>query len=76
MQRVERDNIKSLMDEAKEHHALQSLTNRLFLKMELYSSKIEEGGNLHDHINSFNQLVCPLLNADDKIEDEEQECYC
>ena len=51
--------------------ASKSLTNRLFLKMELYSSKMEEGGDLHDHVNSFNQLVCQLLNADGKIEDEE-----
>jgi len=40
--------------------------------MELYSSKMEEGDDHHDHINSFNQLVCQLLNADDKIDDEEQ----
>ncbi|VFQ86382.1 unnamed protein product [Cuscuta campestris] len=40
--------------------------------MELYSLKMEEGSNLHDHINMFNQLVCQLMNADDKIKDEEQ----
>ncbi|GJU60797.1 retrovirus-related pol polyprotein from transposon TNT 1-94 [Tanacetum coccineum] len=49
-----------------------SSTIRLFLKMELYSLKLEEGSNLHDHINSFNQLVCQLANVDDAIKDEEQ----
>ncbi|GJY68782.1 hypothetical protein Tco_0471764 [Tanacetum coccineum] len=40
--------------------------------MELYSLKLKEGSNLHDHINSFNQLVCQLANVDDAIKDEEQ----
>jgi len=53
-------------------YASKSLTNRLCLKMELYSLKMEEGDDLHDHTNSFNQLVCQLLNLDDKIDDEEQ----
>jgi len=35
-------------------YASKSLTNRLCLKMELYSLKMEECGNLHDHINAFN----------------------
>ena len=51
---------------------MKSLTNRLCLKMELYSLKMEERGNLHDHINLFNQLVCQLMNANDKIGEEEQ----
>jgi len=33
---------------------------------------MKEGRDLHDHINSFNQLVCQFLNADDNIKDEEQ----
>ena len=33
---------------------------------------MEESSYLHGHVNSFNQLVCQLLNADDNIEDEEQ----
>ncbi|GJY58466.1 hypothetical protein Tco_0458358 [Tanacetum coccineum] len=53
-------------------YASKSLTHILFLKMELYSLKLEEGSNLHDHINSFNQLVYQLTNVDDAIKDEEQ----
>jgi len=48
------------------------VTNRLCLKMELYKLKIEMEGDLHDHINKFNRLVSQLLNADDKLSDEEQ----
>lgn len=40
--------------------------------MELYQLKMEIGGNLHDHFDAFNQLVCQLVNADDKISDKQQ----
>ncbi len=63
---------KALWEKLESIYASKSLTNRLCLKMELYSLKMEEGGNLHDHINSFNQLVCQLSNADDNIKEEEQ----
>ncbi|GJV78137.1 hypothetical protein Tco_1509721 [Tanacetum coccineum] len=53
-------------------YASKSLTYRLFLKMELYLLKLEEGSNLHDHINSFNELVYQFANVDDAIKDEEQ----
>lgn len=63
---------KALWEKLESIYASKSLTNRLCLKMELYQLKMEMGGNLHDHINAFNQLVCQLLNADDKISEEEQ----
>ncbi|GKA25491.1 hypothetical protein Tco_0711600 [Tanacetum coccineum] len=64
--------LKDIWDKLMNIYASKSLTHRLFLKMELYSLKLEEGSNLHDHINSFNQLVCQLANVDDAIKDEEQ----
>ena len=33
---------------------------------------MEMGGDLHDYINKFNQLVSQLLNVDDKLSYEEQ----
>jgi len=39
--------------------------------MELYQLKKEMEGDLHDHINKFNQLVSQFFNADDKLFDEE-----
>ena len=44
----------------------------LCLKIELYTLRMEARGNLHDHINEFNQLVCQLLNIGEKLSDEEQ----
>uniref|UniRef100_A0A803LIZ5 CCHC-type domain-containing protein n=1 Tax=Chenopodium quinoa TaxID=63459 RepID=A0A803LIZ5_CHEQI len=42
------------------------------LRWELYQLKMESGTNLQDHINNFNQLVCQLQNAYEKIPDQEQ----
>ena len=67
---------KVLWEKLKNIYASKSLTNRLCLKMELYQLKMEMGGYLHDHINKFNQLVSQLLNADDKLSNEEQHCCC
>jgi len=63
---------KALWEKLKNIYAPKSLTNRLCLKMELYQLKMEMGGDLHDHINKFNQLVSQLLNADDKLSNKEQ----
>ena len=63
---------KALWEKLKNIYASKSLTNHLCLKMELYQLKMEMGGDLHDHINKFNQLVNQLLNADVEHSDEEQ----
>jgi len=53
--------------------ASTTLTNRLMMKMDLYSLKMEDGGNVFDHINKFNELVSKLMNAgDESIKDDEQ----
>ncbi|VFQ88598.1 unnamed protein product [Cuscuta campestris] len=52
--------------------ASKTLTNRLMMRMDLYSLKMEEGGSVIDHINKFNEQVSRLLNAGETIKDEEQ----
>nr|KYP34815.1 Retrovirus-related Pol polyprotein from transposon TNT 1-94 [Cajanus cajan] len=64
--------LQALWEKLKGFYASKSLTNLQYLKMELYQLKMEMGGNLHDHINHFNQLVCQLLNVNEKISNEEQ----
>jgi len=44
--------------------------------MELYQLKMEMGGDLHDHINKFIQLVSQLLNANDKLLSYESRHWC
>jgi len=56
--------------------ASTTLTNQLTMKMDFYSLKMEDGGNVFDHINKFNGLVSKLMNARDKgIKDEEQSLF-
>ena len=47
--------------------ASTTLTNQLMMKMDLYSLKMEDGGNVFDHINKFNELVSRLMNARDEV---------
>ena len=63
---------KVLWEKLEDIYASKLLTNCLCLKMKLYQLKMEMREDLHDDINKFNQLVSQLLNANDKLFDEEQ----
>ncbi|VFQ64552.1 unnamed protein product [Cuscuta campestris] len=63
---------KKLWETLESKFASKTLTNRLMMRMDLYSLKMEEGGSIIDHINKFNELVSRLLNAGETIKDEEQ----
>ncbi|VFQ59936.1 unnamed protein product [Cuscuta campestris] len=63
---------KKLWETLESKFASKTLTNRLMMRMDLYSLKMEEGGSAIDHINKFNEQVSRLLNAGETIKDEEQ----
>ncbi|VFR03036.1 unnamed protein product [Cuscuta campestris] len=63
---------KKLWETLESKFASKTLTNRLMMRMDLYSLKMEEGGSVFDHINKFNEQVSRLLNAGETIKDEEQ----
>ncbi|VFQ60904.1 unnamed protein product [Cuscuta campestris] len=63
---------KKLWETLKSKFASKTLTNRLMMRMDLYSLKMEEGGSVISHINKFNEQVSRLLNAGETIKDEEQ----
>ncbi|VFQ87389.1 unnamed protein product [Cuscuta campestris] len=63
---------KKLWETLESKFASKTLTNRLMMRMDLYSLKMEEGGSVTDHINKFNELVSRLLNAAETIKDGEQ----
>ncbi|VFQ79046.1 unnamed protein product [Cuscuta campestris] len=63
---------KKLWETLESKFASKTLTNRLMMRMDLYSLKMEEGGSVIDHINKFNEQVSRLLNAGETIKDEEQ----
>ena len=50
----------------------KSLMNKLYLKKRLYGLKMQEGSNLVQHINIFNQIITDLVRVDMKIEDEDK----
>ncbi|VFQ86447.1 unnamed protein product [Cuscuta campestris] len=63
---------KKLWETLESKFASKTLTNRLMMRMDLYSLKMEDGGSVIDHINKFNEQVSRLLNAGETIKDEEQ----
>lgn len=42
------------------------------MKMSLYSLKMEDKGNVFNHIKKFNEMVYTIMNAGEVIKDEEQ----
>ncbi|OIW09522.1 hypothetical protein TanjilG_11644 [Lupinus angustifolius] len=38
----------------------KSLTNKLYLKQRLYGLKMQEGADLQQHLNNFNQVINDL----------------
>ena len=49
---------------------LKSLTNRLYLKKQLYKLKIDEETYVRDHKNNFSKCITQLLSVDVKIDKE------
>ena len=50
----------------------KSLMNKLYLNQRLYGLKMQEGSNLAQHVNIFNQIFTNLVRVDVKIEDEDK----
>jgi hypothetical protein len=50
-----------------------SLTNKIFLKRQLYSLRMKEGTKISDHLNVFNTLICQLSSMEVKYKDEDKE---
>ena len=50
----------------------KSLTYKLYIKKRLYGLKMQEGLNLAQHVNIFNQIITYLIRVDVKIEDEDK----
>jgi hypothetical protein len=50
----------------------KSLTNRLRLKLRLYTLRMNEGGSLSEHISEFASVINELAKIDAKVDDEDQ----
>jgi hypothetical protein len=51
----------------------KSLTNRIFLKRQLYSLCMKEGTKIIDHLNTFNTLLVQLTSMGVKFDSEDKE---
>jgi hypothetical protein len=51
----------------------KSLTNKIFLKRQLYSLRMKEGTKIVDHLNTFNTLLVQLNSMGVKFESEDKE---
>src|SRR6266542_35014 len=50
----------------------KTVTQKLFLKQKLFGLKMQEGSDLAEHINIFNQLVADLVKVEVTVEDEDR----
>lgn len=49
----------------------KKLTNKLYVRKQLYDLQMEENTDLLEHLNKFNMLNTQLLNLGVKIEEDE-----
>ncbi|KAL8113644.1 hypothetical protein AgCh_020822 [Apium graveolens] len=69
---LEEDNPKNLWEKLTKTYHSKYLANKLFLKKDLFGLKMEEDGDLRDHLNRFNGLINQLNNLDEKLKDEDK----
>ena len=61
-----------LLKKLRTMYTFKSLTNKLCLRWELYQLMKDENITMQDHKNTFNKLVCQLMNVDEKLTNKEQ----
>ncbi|KAK9156894.1 hypothetical protein Scep_003468 [Stephania cephalantha] len=62
------------MGQVKNIYEGKSLTNKIFLRRQLYALKMKDGASVQEHLNHFNLLISKLMALDVKIEDDEKAC--
>ena len=63
---------KQIWDKLEEQLMSKTLTRKLYLKQKLYGLKMQEGSDLAEHINVFNQLIADLGKVEVKIDEEDR----
>ena len=69
---IEEDTVPKLWEKLEKMYLGKNLTTKLNLKRDLYRLKMEEGGNLMNHMNVFHGLVDQLKKVGVKIEEEDE----
>ena len=53
-------------------YMIKSLSNKLYLKKQLYGLQMKEGTTVLEHMNFFNKVINELLTVDVKIDEEDK----
>ena len=69
---MDEDSPKVIWDKLANRYMSKSATNKMYLKQKFYGLKMQEGLDLVEHVNAFNQLVTDLARLDVKIDDEDK----
>ncbi|KAK8966007.1 hypothetical protein KSP40_PGU019629 [Platanthera guangdongensis] len=69
---IEAETTMDLWRKLEELYMSRSLTNKLYVKKQLYSLRMSEGTQLLNHMNVFNKLVSQLRSMDVKVEEEDR----
>ena len=69
---MEETSPKEIWDKLASQFMSKTVTQKLYLKQKLFGLKMQEGSDLAEHINIFNQLVADLMKDDVKINNEDK----
>jgi hypothetical protein len=69
---IDEDNAKSIWQKLESLYMAKNLTNKLYVKKQLYGLQMEENTDLLEHLNKFNMLNTQLLNFGVKIGEEDK----
>jgi hypothetical protein len=69
---MEKTSPKKIWNKLASQFMSKTLTQKLYLKQKLFGLKMQEGSDLGEHINVFNQLIADLVKVDVKIDDEDR----
>ena len=69
---MDKTSLKKIWDKLEEQFMSKTLTRKMYLKQKLYELKMQEGSDLAEHINVFNQLIADLGKVEVKIDEEDR----
>ena len=70
--KMDEEMVKKLWSRLEILYMTKSLSNKLYLKKQLYGLHMNEGTVVLEHLNFFNKIISELLAADVKIDEEDK----
>jgi len=72
VQRVDEETVTGLWSKLETLYIMKSLSNKLYLKKQLYGLRMKEGSAVLEHLNFFNKVISELLTVDIKIDEKDK----